>query len=516
MTSAEFSYLASIGYAGSIADKRNAYYMDLINQQLFPVPNGLNQLTQLQAVINSAPPYSVLTVNDRYRLDGPLTVNKPLFLYFTPRGEFYSGAGTAALTMVDVTSSDVFIQGFGKITGPQFASAANQNLIRFTGPNGLSPLTNVGVKGLRLSKSGKYAILASYVKEFNFDNNTIDDVAYTGIGVLSGINGSIDKNVVRNVTQVGYSNSYGIFTSRNEVDLSSSVPRSENISICGNRLQDIPLWDGINTHGGKLHTISNNILTNVLKPIELVGGQISGGAEVLAPLDMNVIGNVINSAVTDGTRAAGIMLVGADGSGAGGGPGNPGEYATGSIIGNIVRGHGDEDYSINGAILCYYTRAASVIGNTVIEPSPIGINFYTTNSGFLCVGNSIIDPWTNGGLTCSAINCRSDYNTGYIANNILRLAGKSAAFVGHRGLDIANLANNSINLGQNDFSAATTAVFDQGNKLAGTVIPTGSGSTASRPSASGSRKGSSWFDTTLNKPIWSDGTNWRDATGATV
>jgi hypothetical protein len=46
------------------------------------------------------------------------------------------------------------------------------------------------------------------------------------------------------------------------------------------------------------------------------------------------------------------------------------------------------------------------------------------------------------------------------------------------------------------------------------TIATGTGATASRPT--GQTQGCMWFDTTLNKPIWFDGTNWRDATGAVV
>lgn len=45
---------------------------------------------------------------------------------------------------------------------------------------------------------------------------------------------------------------------------------------------------------------------------------------------------------------------------------------------------------------------------------------------------------------------------------------------------------------------------------------TGKNITASRPSASAVGSGAQFYDTTLGKPIWSDGTVWRDATGVTV
>jgi hypothetical protein len=40
--------------------------------------------------------------------------------------------------------------------------------------------------------------------------------------------------------------------------------------------------------------------------------------------------------------------------------------------------------------------------------------------------------------------------------------------------------------------------------------------TGNRPTAASKEAGAMIFDTTLNKPIWSDGTHWRDATGAVV
>lgn len=45
---------------------------------------------------------------------------------------------------------------------------------------------------------------------------------------------------------------------------------------------------------------------------------------------------------------------------------------------------------------------------------------------------------------------------------------------------------------------------------------TGLAATAGRPSASAATKGAQFYDATLNKPIWSDGSNWRDAAGAVV
>lgn len=62
---------------------------------------------------------------------------------------------------------------------------------------------------------------------------------------------------------------------------------------------------------------------------------------------------------------------------------------------------------------------------------------------------------------------------------------------------------------------------ESGFRLIGNVSTTGcvkpgSGATGARPSASVVGAGAQWYDSTLGKPIWSNGTAWKDATGATV
>lgn len=51
---------------------------------------------------------------------------------------------------------------------------------------------------------------------------------------------------------------------------------------------------------------------------------------------------------------------------------------------------------------------------------------------------------------------------------------------------------------------------------AGTAVQTGAVATGSRPAAATAGAGAMVFDTTLGKPIWSTGSAWVDATGATV
>lgn len=50
----------------------------------------------------------------------------------------------------------------------------------------------------------------------------------------------------------------------------------------------------------------------------------------------------------------------------------------------------------------------------------------------------------------------------------------------------------------------------------GTAVVTGSAATASRPNAVTAGVGAMFYDSTLKKPIWSDGTTWRDSAGTAV
>jgi hypothetical protein len=50
----------------------------------------------------------------------------------------------------------------------------------------------------------------------------------------------------------------------------------------------------------------------------------------------------------------------------------------------------------------------------------------------------------------------------------------------------------------------------------GAVLGLSSSTTAARPSPTGFAAGAMWYDSTLKKPIWTDATVWRDATGTAV
>lgn len=69
----------------------------------------------------------------------------------------------------------------------------------------------------------------------------------------------------------------------------------------------------------------------------------------------------------------------------------------------------------------------------------------------------------------------------------------------------------------NNSYANTATIHAGGLELSTTgVLRSGRAATGSRPTAAPAGAGAMFYDTTLSKPIWSDGTNWKDATGAIV
>lgn len=102
----------------------------------------------------------------------------------------------------------------------------------------------------------------------------------------------------------------------------------------------------------------------------------------------------------------------------------------------------------------------------------------------------------------------------HTANNLF---GKAASDTVER-LKLSN-ADGRIYLGPGGstspigFIDATANLVRIGGSVGFRVSPFATGS---RPSATTLGQGAMIFDTTLNKPIWSDGTNWRDAVGTVV
>ncbi|GAA1154979.1 hypothetical protein [Nocardioides aquiterrae] len=151
------------------------------------------------------------------------------------------------------------------------------------------------------------------------------------------------------------------------------------------------------------------------------------------------------------------------------------------------------------------------------------------------------DPFGSGGTAPSATYCVTltaqhlrgkrtadanprvdlDFNNGKIGfgsgpsaiTQFIRQEG--AALLGFQGTGICASTDATYDIGQaaaNRFRHA----YLSGDIKGGGVVKSGAGATGSRPGAGAAGAGAMWFDTTLGKPIWSTGSAWVDASGASV
>ncbi|MDP9986454.1 3D (Asp-Asp-Asp) domain-containing protein [Arthrobacter oryzae] len=209
-----------------------------------------------------------------------------------------------------------------------------------------------------------------------------------------------------------------------------------------------------------------------------------------------------------------------------------------TINGNTIRGITQDGVSLNGG------NDSTISANIIVIPSGAryGINMAGGPSGVSITGNAISTSAANYGMNiqpCNNVviagNTLSGNGVGLKAIAVDRstqviISGNSMRnFTQHGVLLFAQstFTLDNITVFGNEFSSVGTTVgfqLSNGGALGSAVllgqtrygITLPSFTTAGRPSAATAGVGSKVYDKTLFKTITSDGTNWRDETGAIV
>jgi hypothetical protein len=186
----------------------------------------------------------------------------------------------------------------------------------------------------------------------------------------------------------------------------------------------------------------------------------SGGTYVFAPLHCNIIGNILNSGVTDGTATFGLVFQGVSG----------GQLATGSIVGNSIIDYGRESDVAGNALYTYSTEGLTISGNSIVRPSIYGIYISSESYGTSIVGNTFYDTWSNTDTTPIGIRVAAGNNTLFIGGNNFTKDSKVATYSCVEAIRIANSAGNIIRLGENFNNGYVRYLNDAGDKcMRGTV-----------------------------------------------
>lgn len=372
-----------------------------------------------------------------YRVSAPLTVTKGLSL----RGEGSEIRQlTANTTLFVINASNVHVSGL-KLVGPQFTRyRAGETAIEASGSSAAAMLTGLRVEDNEVARWGGNAIYLKWVRDFTVSRNQLHDLYYAGVLVSSGQSGSIEANYVRNVVGVhshdaaGSTHAYGVAVSRANSSSLVTDPRSSDITISQNIIEDIPGWEGLDTHGGERISFIGNTIRRTLVGINVGSSANAAGVDTFAPLDVSIVGNLIDSGTASGAANIGIAFYGALGR-----IGAPTEKATGRVTGNTVRGHGEAANSASGAIWVRTTQGLSVTDNLLLEPSPTGIVFLYDNYALSVRGNKITDPWTNSAAVGQAVGIyfRDDQNTGRVSATSVVRGKKVATYTLTSSLELA-------------------------------------------------------------------------------
>lgn len=398
----------------------------ILGRRFYAAGDGVtDDWANLMTIVANAPAGDVIHVpggpGTIYRVTAPLVIPKRLRLAGDGAEIRQATPNTAAIIL---GASGSRISGF-RVTGTAYAAAGPVTTRGISAVGTLAaPLLDIEIDDCETAGWAFYGIFLRYVDGFRVRGCHVDDSWYAGIMGESVRAGRIDHNDVERV--VGAPNGYGIALSRQNGALAAEI-RSSDVEVNDNAVNDVPNWEGIDSHGGQRLKFTDNTVTNCKVGIQVGPSVGAGGGAEFAPLDVTVTDNTVDSGVADGSAGAGIMFTGASGPGVG----QTVEYATGAVSGNNVRGHGEQANSLNGGVYLHTTRGLVVSGNDIIEPSPVGIALYHDNQGFVVSGNTITDPWSETPVTgwAASVIVRSDYNEGLIGPNATVRGTKAATYV---------------------------------------------------------------------------------------
>ena len=433
--------------------------------------------------------------------------------------------------ILDVSVSNVIIEKLNIIGTGQASTGGTA--IDISGANASNYLNNVKVIDCKMSACN-YGIVTRWLEQFEFKGSNILDVEAAGILIFYSQDGEVHHNYIEDVDAVqGYGiiatraagtlATYprsarikihdniikdvltweGIDThSGDQIDIynntiilckrgimvgsDNDTPDHKPIdcTVHGNTIDSSAIAD--NTRVAAIHfggvaavTITDTTIAFVNSNPDTITDSNDGfvAAGFVAGMVIDVSGSSSNNGrYTIATVAVGtITLIGTDtlsAEGAGASMTLTSDYlATGSIIGNTIRGHGKADSAIQAAIIVQYTEGLEISGNTLIEPSPYGIILSSNNVGFVITGNTIIDPFTDavGVGECDGIVSDVTNNAGYIGDNSFIRGKKSATYVldssgTGTAIRIDDSAGTDIVIGTN-YSEADTYLLDPGNHV---------------------------------------------------
>lgn len=330
-----------------------------------------------------------------------------------------------------------------KIYGLEIQGAGNKDAnvkgigINIASANSANYAKNIVIHDSFIHDIGFYGIKAEFADNVTVTNTNIEDIGYAGIGGFSVSNFNVDKSHIKAIGPGTDGNAYGVFFSRkgSKSDL-GQYPRSKDSSVTNSTIEDIPLWEALDTHGGENITFNHNKIRNAKVGIAFVNATGDGKKGIFGTQRSTAKGNQIEGI----GKGCGIIVAG-----------STSDYASGlTISDNQLTNAGKEGSSISGAICAKLTKDLIIKENTLKNSFANGISINTHNNQFLVTKNKIQDVQDKTYVVPAAIAIRSTHNEGTISQNVLTGDGKlSNKYVSVRGINISTKINVKLKIGTN-------------------------------------------------------------------
>ncbi|RDU38037.1 hypothetical protein DRW41_00210 [Neobacillus piezotolerans] len=330
-----------------------------------------------------------------------------------------------------------------KLYGIELQGAGNKKAdskgvgIRIRGANASNYVRNIVIEDCFIHDVGFYGINAEFADNVRISNTVIRDIGFAGVGGLSVRNMHINKSHIKSISPGNKGNAYGVFFSRKGAESNLKAhPKSTNSSVTDSIIEDIPLWEALDTHGGENIVFNNNTIRNTKVGIAFVNATGKGGKELFGSQKCTAKGNQIEGI----GKGYGIVVAG-----------TPSDYSRGCTIeGNHLLEAGQQGNSISGAIQASYTKGLVIKKNTLVNSYANGLHLYTHNQQFSVTENRVEDVQDSLYKTPSAIAFRSGNNAGTIAGNkLIKKNGKLNSYVSVRGINISTKTNMKLVIGKN-------------------------------------------------------------------
>lgn len=336
------------------------------------VGNGTTDDTAAwNTVLNSVPAGAVITCpeGDRYKLTGPINITKGVTI---EGGEFLPHTTGACL---NITASNVTVRRTVFTSTTAAVPETTHRIINAVGTS-TAKLRNITVDDVTITRTRYIGVWIEWAEDVSVTRTRVTDFQYGGVMLLSTVRGEVSSCILRNGLQEGgISNTYGIAAT----DLTNTIAgRCTDILITRNVVDNIPGWEGIDTHGGERITITNNMVTRCYDGISAVVGNAS---RVTAPKDIIISGNTVDSMGISGPRS-GIRFYGK----------TDGVKANGAITGNIVRGYVMDveasEYDTHGTTIS--SQASTITSGYSSHPAPFRQYFLSSRWAVASTGTATV------------------------------------------------------------------------------------------------------------------------------